>query len=157
MSDAKRDRDEAATLPDNDILAILLRQHADIREMMARVLEGDGPSRRKRFAELQDFLVAHEKAEQEILRPVTRGTAGPDVTDARMREETEAAGVLTHLQHLDVDSDAFVEDFAAFEKAVTMHAEAEEHEEFPSVRAGRSPAERVELGQAFLQTMRSGL
>jgi len=156
MSDADRDRADAASLPDNDIIAILLRQHADIRDMMARVLDSEGTSRQKRFAELKDFITAHEKAEQAVLRPVTRGTAGPDVTDERMREEAEAEKVLTHLEHLDASSDTFVDEFASFEKAVSDHAEAEEHQEFPSVRGGRSPAERVELGKAFLQNMRTG-
>lgn len=155
MNDEERDRALSATLPDDDVVAIVLRQHADIREMMARVLTHDGTRRQKTFAELKDFLVGHEKAEQAVIHPVTRATAGPDVADARMREEAEADQVMAHLEHLDVNSDTFADEFAEFERAVIRHAEAEEHEELPALRGGRSPQERIEMGRSFLQEMRA--
>ncbi len=107
MSDSERDSEYAA-LPDDDVVAIVLRQHADIREMMVRVLEHDGSRRQKSFAELKGFITAHEKAEQAVIRPATRGTAGPDVTDARLREEAQAEQLIAHLEHLDVNGDTFI-------------------------------------------------
>ncbi len=35
------------------------------------------------------------------------------------------------------------------------HAEAEEHEELPTLRGGRSPQERIEMGRAFLEEVRA--
>ena len=45
MSDAAHDRAEAATLPDDDVVAVVLRQHAMIRDLMAKVEHTAGQAR----------------------------------------------------------------------------------------------------------------
>ncbi len=58
----------------------------------------------------------------------------------RNRGEEEANRLLVDLERMDVSTDEFNRAFAAFEQAVLDHAEHEEREEFPAVRAERSGA-----------------
>ena len=95
-------------------------------------------------------MKAHETAEESVVRPVTKETAGDGVADARNAEENEANEVIAALSELDVDSPEFDEQFAEFKQAVSDHAEAEETEEFPTIQSARSDAERKELGDQFL-------
>jgi hemerythrin superfamily protein len=151
MSDADHDRHIAGTLPEDDIVAVVLRQHARLRDLMARVQNSEGSRRQLAFDELKALLTVHETAEEKIVRPVTQATAGNDVADARNQEEQKADQALGELAALDVDSDEFATRFADFMKAVSDHAEAEENQEFPSIFAGTSQEQRIEMGHAFLQ------
>ncbi|WP_261558036.1 hemerythrin domain-containing protein [Frankia tisae] len=144
---AERERTQAAKLPEDDIVGILLAQHARIRDLFTEVRERRGEHRRKAFDELRKLLAVHETGEEMVLRPVSRRSAGPDVVKARNHEEEQAAKVLSGLEKLDVTSPDFERQIAALEQAVSAHAEREEFEEFPAVRVATSPDERRKLGR----------
>ncbi len=150
MGDANEDRAKAAKLPDGDLLRILLTQHATVKDMLERIEQASGAKRKTLFDQLTKTLKAHETAEETVVRPVTKETAGDGVADARNAEESEANDVIAALSELDADSPEFDEEFATFKQAVSDHAEAEETEEFPTIEAGRSAKERKELGDEFL-------
>ena len=150
MSDAQEHRQEAAQRPDGDVIAILLRQHADITEAMERVQNARGEDRITNFEALKKLLKAHETAEQEVLRPVSRQTAGQDEAQQRITEETEADAALAELGALGADSEAFGPKFSEFKKAVSAHAENEEHDEFPTIDKSRSAEQRIQMGTDFL-------
>ncbi|HQR26831.1 MAG TPA: hemerythrin domain-containing protein [Nocardioides sp.] len=137
----------AQALPENDVIAILVAQHARIRALFAAVSTTQGSARSELFDELRALLAVHETAEEMVLRPTTRRVAGDAVADARMHEETEASQVLAGLERLDPDSDDFDKELAALEKAVWSHAEKEENEEFPAILAGCDEAERRTMGR----------
>ncbi|MDT0320520.1 hemerythrin domain-containing protein [Streptomyces millisiae] len=132
--------------PEDDVIRILLDQHARIRELFTEVKSVSGVHRQQAFDELRALLAVHETAEEMILRPVAKETAGPLEADARNREEEAANRVLVMLERLDVDSPDFDRTFLEFEQSVLRHAEHEEREEFPTVRAGRTPAELEDMG-----------
>ncbi|MFF5403039.1 hemerythrin domain-containing protein [Streptomyces misionensis] len=136
MGDAQKDRDQAARLPEGDVVAILLEQHARIRELFGQVKRSSGEQKQKTFDELRALLAVHETAEQMILRPVSADKAGKAEADARNAEEAEANKVLSELEKMDVDSAEFITRLAEFERSVLEHAENEEQQEFPAVRAG---------------------
>ncbi|MDX3355369.1 hemerythrin domain-containing protein [Streptomyces sp. ME01-24h] len=136
MSDAKTEREQADELPGGDVVRILLQQHAHIRDLFSNVTKTRGEQRQQWFDELRATLAVHETAEEMILRPVARRTAGEAEADARDREEKAASEALAGLERMDVDSDEFATEFRFFERAVIAHAEREEREEFPAVRAG---------------------
>ncbi|MFE9098958.1 hemerythrin domain-containing protein [Streptomyces sp. NPDC007264] len=136
MSSATKEREEAARLPEGDVVRILLEQHARIRDLFAGVRTSHGEQRKQTFDELRALLAVHETAEEMILRPTAKKTAGEAEAEARNHEEEEATKVLAHLEKLDVESAEFDIEFAAFEKSVIDHAEHEEQEEFPAVRRG---------------------
>ncbi|KAB7846589.1 hemerythrin domain-containing protein [Streptomyces mobaraensis] len=146
MSGAKSDREQAARPPEGDVVAVLLAQHARIRELFADVKAADGEHKKQAFDELRALLAVHETAEEMVVRPVARDTAGKKEADARNAEEAEANRVLARLEKMDVDSPDFDAQLREFEKAVVDHAEHEEREEFPTLRAGRDEAQLKRMG-----------
>ena len=150
MGDADKDREKAAKLPEGDLVRILLTQHATVKDTLDQIEQAAGAKRKQLFEQLTTMLMAHETAEESVVRPVTKETAGNGVSDARNAEEKEANEVIAALSELDVDSPEFDDQFAAFKRAVSDHAEAEETLEFPTIESGRSTAERMELGADFL-------
>ncbi len=147
MSGAAEDREKAATLPEGDVIRILYEQHAQIQDLFERVEKASGEGRQAAFDELTALLVAHETAEQAVLRPVSRETAGNDVVQARLQEEEKANQVIAELKKLDVSSSEFDRMFAEFKQAVIDHAEHEENDEFPSVLEERDEDERRVMGE----------
>jgi hemerythrin superfamily protein len=146
MGDAAEDRAKAAELPQGDVIRILLEQHARIRELFKDVSSADGEHKSQAFDELRALLAVHETAEEMVLRPVSRTTAGDVVADARNEEEAEANVVLAQLERLDVHSADFDAKLAALEKSVSSHAEAEENDEFPHILSGCDEGERASMG-----------
>lgn len=137
-----------------DVITILLTQHRRVKELMADVRTAEGEHRRQAFDELRALLAAHETAEEMVLRPLTRSIGNAPVADARNAEEDQADHVLAELEKLDPTSPQFDSTFASFEQAVLQHAEKEEHEEFPRVRAETARDRLVAMGRALLAAER---
>jgi len=147
VGDATEDRAKAAELPEGDVIRVLLQQHARIRELFADVKTADGDHKQHAFDELRALLAVHETAEEMVLRPVTKKTAGDDVADARNKEEAEANEVLAQLEKLDVGGTEFDTRLMEFEKAVDEHAEAEESQEFPAILSQCDDDQRQTMGK----------
>ncbi|MBL7500428.1 hemerythrin domain-containing protein [Frankia sp. CNm7] len=146
---AEREREEAARLPEGDVVRTLLEQHARIRELFGDLRTARGEHRRQAFDELRALLAVHETAEEMVLRPVTKRVAGPEVADARDREEAEATWELRELEKMDIFSPEFAARLDAFERSVSEHADREEQEEFPVVRAQCEPDKRRSMGDSL--------
>ena len=146
MSNATMERKEAARLPEGDVVRVLLEQHARIRDLFDDVKSAQGEQKKQTFDELRALLAVHETAEELILRPTAKRTAGDAEAEARNHEEEEANKVLAELEKMDVTSAEFDAKLAAFEKAVIDHAEHEEREEFPAVRRGCDEEQLKGLG-----------
>jgi hypothetical protein len=149
VEEAQQHRQEADQRPDDDIVGVLLRQHADILESVDRVKNAGDASRAADWDALVTLLTAHEKAEQAVVRPVTQQTAGVEEANARNAEESEAERAIAELAALGADSADFGARFAGFATSVHDHAEREEHEEFPTLDR-LSADDRVALGRDFL-------
>ncbi|WP_329172413.1 hemerythrin domain-containing protein [Streptomyces sp. NBC_01477] len=148
MTASASDAERAAAdlLPDGDVVALLLEQHARIRELFTQVARATGPSRQRAFDDLRSLLAVHEAAEELIVRPVAEKTAGTEEAEARNAEEKEAGEVLKKLEGMDVSSPGFETVLAEFEKAVSEHAGHEEREEFPAIVAQCSVDQRRTMG-----------
>ncbi|MEV7678532.1 hemerythrin domain-containing protein [Streptomyces sp. NPDC088341] len=147
MNEADKERRMAAEMPKDDVVAILLRQHARIRDLFAEVKKARGEAKQQAFDELRALLAVHETAEEMIVRPVAKQTAGKEEADARNQEEKEANKVLARLEKMDVADPRFDAQLADFERAVVEHATHEEREEFPAVRGGRSEDQLRDMGR----------
>jgi hemerythrin superfamily protein len=150
MGDSTEDRAKAANLPDGDLVAILYTQHALVKDLMDQIDSASGDARSQLFTQLTTAVKAHETAEESVVRPVTMEAGADDVAKARNAEEAEASKVIAALEQLDVASDEFDTEFANLKQAVADHAEAEEHEEFPTMQANHSDEQRQMLGKGFL-------
>lgn len=151
MGTIESERTAAAQLPDDDVVGVLLRQHARIRELFAEVANSQGDAKKAAFDDLRALLAVHETAEELIVRPVAKDTAGQDEVDARNHEEAEATEVLKQLEKMDVHGPDFAERIARFEHAVSDHADSEEREEFPTLMDQCSQEQRQKMGQRLLR------
>jgi hemerythrin superfamily protein len=125
--------DQAA---DTDVVALLIRQHGDIRNLFDEVEKSSGDERREAFHRLVRLLAVHETAEEEIVHPFVRRTAagGGQVVEDRLAEEKAAKETLATLQEVDTDDPTFMPRLMKLRKDVQEHARAEERYEFTHIR-----------------------
>jgi hemerythrin superfamily protein len=146
MSDLTGAAAQAIWQPHGDVITILVAQHRRIRELFTHVRRAEGRRKQQAFDELRILLAGHETAEEMVLRPVSCLDAGAAVADARNQEEREATRMLSLLEAVNVSSAEFDRMFTEFEQVVLDHAEREEREEFPPVRARESRSTLVGMG-----------
>jgi hypothetical protein len=148
--DAENERAHADRLAPASVIRILLHQHAEIRDAFAAVRAAPRRERQEAFDRLRELLAVHEAAEEMVLRPVSRESAGARIAEARNQEEAEAARLLAELEKTDVAGEQFTAGLAEVERAVSEHAEREELEEFPAVQSAHTDEELQELGAKLL-------
>ncbi|MFE9676711.1 hemerythrin domain-containing protein [Streptomyces sp. NPDC006259] len=126
--------DDAA--PDTDVVALLMRQHGDIRNLFDEVEAATGDARQEAFRRLVRLLAVHETAEEEIVHPFVRRnvTGGEDVVEARLAEERSAKETLSALDDMDTNDPKFMPQLLALRADVQEHARAEERYEFIHIR-----------------------
>jgi hemerythrin superfamily protein len=131
-------------MKENDVIELLLRQHAMIRDMFDEVEKTHGDQRREAFSALVRMLAVHETAEEEIVHPYARRKidGGDEVVDDRLREEHEAKQMLQRMDEMDPNDPHFMRELEILRAAVLAHARAEERYEFTRLRAHTSEAER---------------
>jgi hemerythrin superfamily protein len=115
-----------------DVIAFLISQHQQIKDLFEDVSESSGAERQDSFTALRQLLAVHETAEEEVVHPRARQEIadGDDVVDARLEEENEAKHKLAALEKLDIDSTEFETLFRELQADVLLHAAAEEEQEF---------------------------
>lgn len=135
----------------DDVVEFLIQQHHQVRGLLDEVERATGQDRQRLFDEVRELLARHETAEEMVLRPVTRSLPrGDAVASDRLQEENAAKDQLAHLESLDVGSGEFAEAFGRFKAEVLAHADAEEAEEFPLLRAEAEP-DRLAQAKSALQ------
>jgi hemerythrin superfamily protein len=152
MGSPAEDLAKAQSLPEGDVIRILLEQHARVQTLFSQLKMATGESKQDLFDELRALLAVHETAEELVLRPVTKKVAGEEVADARNQEEEQANEVLAQLEDMDVSSPDFDTKLALFEQSVLSHAEAEEQQEFPAVLSQCDVEERQKMGKRLERT-----
>lgn len=145
--------DETATqeTQGQDVVDLLLAQHMEVRRLFSAMEQATGDSRRDAFECLVRLLAAHETAEEEVVYPAVRQTVddGDQLADARTAEESEAKTALADLEQRGVDDPEFDAKLGPARQLILTHAENEEREVFPKLRASNSPDQ--------LQSMATGV
>ena len=98
MGSPAEDPAKAQSLPEGDVIRILLEQHARLQTLFSQLKMATGESKQDLFDELRALLAVHETAEEMVLRPVTKKVAGEEVAEARNQEEEQANQVLAELE-----------------------------------------------------------
>ena len=120
---------------DLDVIELLERQHREITGLFSKVEMATGDQRRQAFEQLVRLLAVHETAEEEVVHPAAREAGADEVVQHRLREEHDAKELLQQLDKLGPDDEHFLDAFRRLRADVTVHAENEEREEFPALRA----------------------
>lgn len=143
-------RYHARALPADDVIGLLLEQHAHLQRLCQRVACASRAESHDAVAELGRVLRRHETAEQLVVRPVAREAARVHLDDALPAASSDFAVVMARLAALDCGSRTFDREFVAFTRALTAHVRQEETEELPALLRGCSDAERADLGRRLL-------
>ncbi|WP_248959913.1 hemerythrin domain-containing protein [Sphaerisporangium perillae] len=136
------------TLPElmdeSDVVGLLLRQHAAIRDLFDEVEQATGGARAEAFERLVRLLAIHETAEEEVVHPYARRAleGGDAIVDERLREENEAKELLSLMEERGTDDASFPSHLQKLRIAVEEHARAEERYEFAQLVRETSEAER---------------
>ncbi|MET8280383.1 hemerythrin domain-containing protein [Micromonospora sp. NPDC005174] len=131
--------------PVEDVVDLLLAQHAQVEQLFLLVIGGTGDTRRDAFDDLVKLLAVHETAEEEVVHPLARtlpGGGGDAMVDDRLDEERQAKETLKTLIDGGVDADGFDTGIILLRDAVLTHARYEERYEFPLLRQ-HVPADRL--------------
>lgn len=121
---------------DDDVVALLMRQHGDIRNLFDEVEAAEGEERRDAFRRLVRLLAVHETAEEEVVHPFARKgfPGGEQVVKDRLAEEKAAKETLAALDEMDTDDPRFMPKLMKLRREVQEHARAEERYEFIHIR-----------------------
>ncbi|MGW7356255.1 hemerythrin domain-containing protein [Streptomyces sp. NPDC054802] len=135
---------------DTDVVALLMRQHGDIRNLFDEVEQTTGEARRDAFRRLVRLLAVHETAEEEVVHPFARRSlpGGEQVVDDRLAEEKAAKETLVALDDLDTDDPKFMPRLMQLRTDVQEHARAEERYEFTHIRRSTDAAKLAAMARA---------
>src|SRR5690242_16586696 len=136
MSEPRTHRAGGDKAKDTDVVALLMRQHGDIRNLFDEVEQSKGKERRTAFHRLVRLLAVHETAEEEVVHPFVRRMVpgGEQVVEDRLAEEKAAKETLATLDRMDTDDPKFMPQLMKLRKDVQEHARAEERYEFIHIR-----------------------
>ncbi|MET8161364.1 hemerythrin domain-containing protein [Sphaerisporangium sp. NPDC005289] len=131
-------------MDESDVVGLLIRQHAEIRDMFDEVEQATGETRAEAFQNLVRLLAVHETAEEEVVHPYARRAldGGDAIVDERLREENEAKQLLTLMEERGTDDPSFPSHLQKLRIAVEEHARAEERYEFAQLVRETNSAER---------------
>ncbi|MFC5754830.1 hemerythrin domain-containing protein [Actinomadura rugatobispora] len=138
------------TMPDKDVVDLLLRQHMEIRALFGEVAAARGDARAAAFDRLRRMLAVHETAEEEVVHPYARRLmdGGGPMVDARLEEENRGKTILAELVDIGPGGKGFGPRFEELRTAVLEHARREEEEEFPRIRELATAEERRGMAAA---------
>ncbi|WP_190196421.1 hemerythrin domain-containing protein [Streptomyces djakartensis] len=134
MTDATPRLDDAGE--NDDVVALLMRQHNHIRDLFAEVENATADDRTEAFRRLVRLLAVHETAEEEVVHPAARRLLqdGEQVVDDRLGEERAAKEKLSRLDDMDPHDPGFMPALRELRADVLQHAASEEQYEFPGLR-----------------------
>jgi hemerythrin superfamily protein len=137
--------------PEKDVVALLIQQHGEIRNLFDEVEKTKGDDRRDAFHRLVRMLAVHETAEEQIVHPVARRAAegGEQVVADRLEEERKAKEALSRLESMDVEDSAFLPALVELRMDVMKHARAEERYEFTHLRRMNDPKKLASMAKAL--------
>ncbi|MEV6759151.1 hemerythrin domain-containing protein [Streptomyces sp. NPDC051105] len=135
---------------DDDVVALLMRQHGDIRNLFDEVEATKGEERRDAFHRLVRLLAVHETAEEEVVHPFARRAlpGGQQVVEDRLTEERAAKETLVALDELDTDDPKFMPQLLKLRRDVQKHARAEERYEFTHIRRSTDTTNLAAMAKA---------
>ena len=139
------------TTTTRDIVDLLLEDHAEAKQLLQRI-SSSGPDKREEvFWELVPVLVQHEVAEEVVVYPTIRSEApdGEHEVEPRLKEQAEAEELLAAMEKLDRTSAEFAQKLEKLRDGVLEHAEAEEQNIFPILRALEGLEQRAQLGARY--------
>lgn len=132
-----------------DVIAELSQQQTRIFELIGEVRRSKGVERLATFAELREFLIMHETAEQMVVRPAVAAILGLVDPADYDREVERTQEILSEANRLPDDEEdvSFLMRFAVLESEVEARAALEEGGEWSALAYGCTPQQRERMGR----------
>ncbi|UNO43501.1 hemerythrin domain-containing protein [Streptomyces sp. MST-110588] len=139
-----------APRPDQDVVALLMAQHGEIRNLFDEVEQATGDARRDAFQRLVRMLAVHETAEEEVVHPYVKRSVdgGQEIVADRLAEERSAKETLGRLEDMDTDDPKFGAELLILRTDVMEHARAEERYEFAQLRRLKDSARLAAMAKS---------
>ncbi|MFE7779092.1 hemerythrin domain-containing protein [Streptomyces sp. NPDC057445] len=136
---------------DDDVVALLMRQHGDIRNLFDEVEAATGDERQTAFHRLVRLLAVHETAEEEVVHPFARTniSGGEQVVEDRLAEERQAKELLATLDDMETNDPTFMPRFLKLRADVQEHARAEERYEFTHIKRAAGAGTLAAMAKAL--------
>ena len=130
----------------------LAGEHAEVATLMKRVSASsqDTEIREELFPEIRKSLLAHAKAEEKEFYEVLRSL--PQTASLIPQAIEEHRKIEQHLEQLrrdDCATDAWLDAFREFERAVEAHVKREENELFPAAKGAIDADRAKEIEQRY--------
>jgi hemerythrin superfamily protein len=112
------------------ILNTLEREHAEVSALMQKVLSSNDPisTAEEHYPAIRKKLLVHARAEQDVLYTACEKRAETaSMISTSIGEHAQLERLIGQLDHLPVDSQAFLEEFRRLEQSVRHHVEQEEN------------------------------
>jgi hemerythrin superfamily protein len=134
-----------------DIVDLLSQDHEGAKQLLTQITSASPEARNDLFWELVPALVRHEVAEEVVVYPTIRSEApdGDAEVEPRLKEQQKAEEMLSSMEKLDPASEEFAQKLSKLRDDVLEHAEAEEENIFPLLRALEHEDERAQLGARY--------
>jgi hypothetical protein len=156
-ADSPRGRKPTASA--SDVIAMLRRDHAAVRKLLAELESAKSVERQSSLLQrLGNELQMHTHVEEEIFYPAfhdrARGKEDRQMYYEALEEHHAVDVILPEVKRADLGSDQFAARVKVLKEIVEHHADEEEKEMFPRARKILRPAELRELGQRVARRKR---
>ena len=134
---------------EDDVVALLTRQHRQVEALLKALLEA-GPADRRAslLARAGDELAVHIGAEEAVFYPAVHAARTEDVLLESLEEHLSLKRLLADLMALSPDEQTFEPKCKVLEEQTRHHHREEEEHLFPKVQRLMDGARRAELGRA---------
>lgn len=115
-----------------DVVTFLKEWRQQIRVGFGEVINSRGELRQSPFCALRRLLADSETAEEEVIRPAARSelTGGQSIVERHLLQKRREEMAFAEREELDGDSIKFESKLVFLQRAVLVHAEIEEINEF---------------------------
>jgi hemerythrin superfamily protein len=141
----------AATASPGKVVDLLQEDHEQVKALFGQLTSSPPEARKDLFCHLVTELVRHEVAEEVVVYPAIRSDApdGSAEVKPRLQEQSEAEQKLAKMEKLDPTTPEFASELAELRAAVLAHAQAEEMNIFPLLRALEGDEKLLEMGAKY--------
>lgn len=136
--------------PGHDVVDILTADHREMIELIGRIKATTDANQRR---DLADTVIAevmrHAVAEEMYVYPAVeeRVPDGAEMVEHDKEEHQEIVEVMKQIEGLDASDQSFMTRIQELEAQLRHHADDEESEQFPQLRAHLGGEQLVELGE----------
>ena len=141
---------QASDASDMDILTLIFMDHQKAKTLMREIEKTQDANKiQEYFGQLYKDLIAHAKAEEEVVYPRVRSFYGDGDTQELYDEQAELEKVLNEMKNGEPGSEAFKQMLKRVKDMVGDHTRQEEGTMFAAMRKNMNDSQREQMATEF--------